>query len=630
MIFSAICVKITLYYAIIFMKGLSFMKTSIKKRLLRLGILCAGIGSFAVAIFAAIALNIVAAGFADKLGNTVMNSVVSTLNEEFEYISNGLRDAEPGGDSDIFEEVFILGEPQSYDYSAFAEECRKLSTGSSYFTYLGSAGKSIAALNRGSDIIVGVLEPEYFDYAINIMDGSDSYGYLVDNKSGKVMLSINKNECGTNIDGNSLYKNVLAGVRNGKPASEGSSFSKYVVYGSPVTKFTDFSVIYVSDASAIYRGGKIATTAMFGWALVLTFTGVVVSIGVAKKIAASIVPTAECLEKFARGEIDSSFKANDRGDETEMLSSAMEKTIQNLGTYIKDIDFMLSEISQGNLAVESSCDYAGDFNSIKNSLNNISSSLKGTIHAIREAGAQVNSGVGALASGAQSLADNSTTEASTIKEIDDLVRNLNENVTANAEMTERMRSLSEQTVLNVENGNRNMENLSSAIEDIRKASEEIQSIAKLIDDIAFQTNILALNAAVEAARAGDAGKGFAVVADEVRNLASKSADAAKDAVKVIGRCVDAVDQGVQLNRSASESLSEVSKSVQEFSVLVGKVADSSNQQARDINTVNSGLTSITSVVQSNAATAEQSAASSEELASQAQVLESQLRHFRID
>ena len=193
-----------------------------------------------------------------------------------------------------------------------------------------------------------------------------------------------------------------------------------------------------------------------------------------------------------------------------------------------------------------------------------------------------------------------------------------------------MRGLSEQTVLNVENGNRNMENLSSAIEDIRKASEEIQSIAKLIDDIAFQTNILALNAAVEAARAGDAGKGFAVVADEVRNLASKSADAAKDAVKVIGRCVDAVDQGVQLNRSASESLSEVSKSVQEFSILVGKVADSSSQQARDINTVNSGLTSITSVVQSNAATAEQSAASSEELASQAQVLESQLRHFRID
>ena len=606
------------------------MKTSIKKRLLRLGILCAGIGSFAVAVFAALALNIVEGKFADRIGNTVVDSVVSSFNEEFDYLPNGLRDAEPGGESDIFDDMFLIGEQKSYDYSSFAEECRKLPAGSSYFAYLGSAGINLVGMNRGTDIIIGTLEESYFDYAVNIMNSADTYGYLIDNKTGKVLVSTKKNECGTSIEGNSLFTNVLSGIRNGKPAHEGGSLSQYVVYGSPVTNFPDFSVIFVSDSSSIYQGGKIAMTAMFGCALVLTFIGTVVSIGVAKKIAASIVPTAECLEKFSHGIIDTSFKANDRGDETEVLSQGMEKTITNLGAYIRDIDFMLSEMAQGNLTAESSCDYEGDFNNIKRSLDNISSSLKNTIAAIREAGAQVNSGVGSLASGAQSLADNSSTEAGTLKELDTLVKNINENVNANAEMTDRMRGLSEKTVDNVRIGNENMKNLSGAIEDIRKASEEIQSIAKLIDDIAFQTNILALNAAVEAARAGDAGKGFAVVADEVRNLASKSAEAAKDAVQVIGRCVAAVDQGVQLNRSASESLEQVSESVQEFSVLVGKVADSSSQQARDINTVNSGLISITSVVQSNAATAEQSAASSEELASQAQVLENQLRNFKTE
>ena len=368
---------------------------------------------------------------------------------------------------------------------------------------------------------------------------------------------------------------------------------------------------------------------MFIWAGVLTTIGIIVSIGVAKKISDSITPTADCLDKFSKGIIDSGFKANDRGDETEELSKAMEKTIRNLGTYIADIDMILTEISNGNLTVESSCVYEGDFKHIKNSLDRISGSLKGTIGTIRQAGEQVNSGVGMLASGAQNLADNSSTEAGTIKDLDALVKNINENVAANAEMTGRMLSLSEKTVNNVEIGNENMKNLSGAIEDIRKASEEIQTIAKLIDDIAFQTNILALNAAVEAARAGDAGKGFAVVADEVRNLASKSADAAKDAVQVIGRCVSAVNLGVQLNESASRSLAEVSESVEEFSVLAGKVAESSNQQAKDIGTVNAGLSGITSVIQSNAATAQQSAASSEELASQAQILDQQLRHFRI-
>ena len=587
--------------------------------------MCAGIGSFAVALVAAISINIIEAQYAEKMGNIVIGSVSNSLQEEMEYLPNGLREAVPGEGSDIFNDVFTLGDQRPYNYSTFISDSQSLKKDGVNVGYISSASTFLVALNRGSDIIVGELDADYFDYATDIIGGSGSYGYMINISTGKVMIATNKNECGMSVSGNSLYTENLSALTSGNAAQTGGAMSEYIVYSAALPTNSEFGVIYCTDASNVYASGKICIFTMLVWAAILTMTAIIVSIGVSKKIAASITPTAECLDKFARGEIDNNFKANDRGDETEVLSQAMEQTIQNLGSYIKDIDFMLSEIAGGNLTVESTVEYRGDFNNIKLSLTKISSSLKSTIRTIREAGEQVNSGVGMLANGAQSLADNSSTEANTLKELDVLVRNINDNVTANAEMTDRMRGLSEQAVTNVEIGNRNMQNLSSAIEDIRKASEEIQSIAKLIDDIAFQTNILALNAAVEAARAGDAGKGFAVVADEVRNLASKSADAAKDAVQVIGRCVAAVDQGVQLNESASKSLEEVSNSVQEFSVLVGKVADASSQQARDISTVNDGLTSITSVVQNNAATAEES----EELASQAQILEQQLRAFTI-
>ena len=77
------------------------MKTSIKKRLLRLGILCTGIGSFAVALFAAIGITIVEAGISEVFGSVVMNGVVSSMHEEMEYLPNGLKDAVPYEENDI-------------------------------------------------------------------------------------------------------------------------------------------------------------------------------------------------------------------------------------------------------------------------------------------------------------------------------------------------------------------------------------------------------------------------------------------------------------------------------------------------------------------------------------------------
>ncbi|WP_228716243.1 methyl-accepting chemotaxis protein, partial [Aliarcobacter butzleri] len=65
----------------------------------------------------------------------------------------------------------------------------------------------------------------------------------------------------------------------------------------------------------------------------------------------------------------------------------------------------------------------------------------------------------------------------------------------------------------------------------------------VIDNIAFQTNILSLNAAVEAATAGEAGKGFAVVAQEVRNLASRSAEAAREIKNIVENANHKANEG---------------------------------------------------------------------------------------
>ncbi len=87
---------------------------------------------------------------------------------------------------------------------------------------------------------------------------------------------------------------------------------------------------------------------------------------------------------------------------------------------------------------------------------------------------------------------------------------------------------------------------------VQKSDEIAQSIV-VIDQIAFQTNILSLNAAVEAATAGEAGKGFAVVAQEVRNLASRSADAAKEIKDLVG----AIQEETARMKNSSEVVGKV-------------------------------------------------------------------------
>jgi sorbitol-specific phosphotransferase system component IIA len=94
-------------------------------------------------------------------------------------------------------------------------------------------------------------------------------------------------------------------------------------------------------------------------------------------------------------------------------------------------------------------------------------------------------------------------------------------------------NLTQEIVSDTSSLHKEIENENKIITSLVQKSKDISNVISMIQDIAFQTNILSLNAAVEAATAGEAGKGFAVVAGEVRNLASRSAEAAKQIKDVV-------------------------------------------------------------------------------------------------
>lgn len=155
--------------------------------------------------------------------------------------------------------------------------------------------------------------------------------------------------------------------------------------------------------------------------------------------------------------------------------------------------------------------------------------------------------------------------------------------------------------------NSEVKNMVSAMGEITEASHQIESIIKAIEDIAFQTNILALNAAVEAARAGAAGKGFAVVADEVRNLATKSAEAAKNTSALIQTTIDAVDKGTLLAENVAKRMEDVIRLSQESTEQSAAIIRLTESQADSARSAESKMQRISESAAGSLKTAEESA-----------------------
>ncbi|MDE6974443.1 MAG: methyl-accepting chemotaxis protein [Lachnospiraceae bacterium] len=321
-----------------------------------------------------------------------------------------------------------------------------------------------------------------------------------------------------------------------------------------------------------------------------------------------------------------------RKDEIGMIAQTIHHVCDCLRKTIDDIGRILGEMADGNIAVDVTQNesyYIGDFKVLSQSLISIRTHLTEVMRDITQIAGQVNSSAIRVSAGAHTLSQGTMQQKDSINGLVSNITDITEQIQNNTIRCNNASNLVDKATGYASEADTKMEQLVTATRNIDQSSAKISSIVKTIEDIAFQTNVLALNASVEAARAGEAGRGFSVVSEEVRDLATKSAEAARNTSTLVGQSVHDVKIGTESTNLAISAMQVINECIQSIKIHMDEIALASSQQSEMIASVENRVKEVSKVIQENSDAAEESAAVSTALSGQSKTLNQLIGQFRI-
>ncbi|AXX93170.1 chemotaxis protein [Malaciobacter molluscorum LMG 25693] len=293
------------------------------------------------------------------------------------------------------------------------------------------------------------------------------------------------------------------------------------------------------------------------------------------------------------------------------INSMIDKTNEKL----EEINNILVEYGNSNFDYKTNKDEHHTANGIVGSISTSTTFIGNTVSEflamITTSGKKLNQDTEILSEEVTKLAKSANEQAASLEETAAAIEEITSIIKSSTAKVDEMSTLANDLNNSSTVGKTLATETTQAMEDIDAKVSAINEAITVIDQIAFQTNILSLNAAVEAATAGEAGKGFAVVAAEVRNLASRSAEAAKEIKELVETATSKANEGKVISNKMIGGYNELNEKIEQTIGLIDSVSTASKEQEQGIVQINDAINNLDRATQVNANSASEISSLSE-------------------
>jgi len=309
------------------------------------------------------------------------------------------------------------------------------------------------------------------------------------------------------------------------------------------------------------------------------------------------------VEHINSGKLDKQVMSSTSNLALNELKDILNKMIVTINENVNsDINPILSRLEE-----YSSLNFVNQINNpdgnISRGLNSLCEIINKMLRENNHNGIELQNSSKVLLENVDTLNKASNETAVSLEETAAALEEITSTVTSNTVRIKTMSGYSKELSESIKDG-QNLAN--STVVSMNEINEQTQAIADaitIIDQIAFQTNILSLNAAVEAATAGEAGKGFAVVAQEVRNLASRSAEAAKEIKTLVENATSKTNAGKIIADKMILGYNTLNENISKSTEIIKDIEISSSEEKTSIEQINNVVNRLDQQTQNNASVA---------------------------